>query len=161
MKNEASPSLYNSDAERVRVAQEGNLDAFASLFESHKARIYSFCLRMANNTAEAEELTQAAFLQVFRTIANFRDDTDFSVWIYRAAVDTVLMHQRKSRSAPLSIDPLVKLARESVSPPGNHARFGRIRAKVRDARLHLSTNRPWTSVLTRFGRSRPAEKTMA
>ena len=57
-----------TDLELVERAQQGDSEAFASLFHAHKARIYSVCLRMTNNTAQAEDLTQDAFLQVFRKL---------------------------------------------------------------------------------------------
>src|SRR5947207_15518785 len=84
-----------SDLHLVKRAQEGDAEAFASLFHAHKARIHSVCLRMTNNTAEAEDLTQDAFLQVFRKLATFRGDSALSTWLYRIAVNTVLMHFRK------------------------------------------------------------------
>ena len=65
------------------------------LFYAHKPRIYSVCLRMTNNAAEAEDLTQDAFLQVFRKLSTFRGDSALSTWLYRIAVNTVLMHFRK------------------------------------------------------------------
>ncbi len=95
---------YDSDAELVRRAQEGDSDAFASLFHTHKARIYSVCLRMTNNAAEAEDLTQDAFLQVFRKLATFRGDSALSTWLYRIAVNTVLMHFRKKVLRQISLD---------------------------------------------------------
>jgi len=95
---------FDSDAELVRSAQQGDSDAFASLFHSHKARIYSVCLRMTNNAAEAEDLTQDAFLQVFRKLATFRGDSALSTWLYRIAVNTVLMHFRKKVLRQISLD---------------------------------------------------------
>jgi RNA polymerase sigma-70 factor (ECF subfamily) len=95
---------FDSDLELVKRAQEGNADAFASLFHAHKARIYSVCLRMTNNTAEAEDLTQDAFLQVFRKLATFRGDSALSTWLYRIAVNTVLMHFRKKSLRQISLD---------------------------------------------------------
>lgn len=95
---------YDSDAELVRNAREGNSEAFASLFHTHKARIYSVCLRMTNNAAEAEDLTQDAFLQVFRKLATFRGDSALSTWLYRIAVNTVLMHFRKKVLRQISLD---------------------------------------------------------
>ncbi len=92
------------DSEVVRRAQEGDADAFAILFHAHKARIYSVCLRMTNNAAEAEDLTQDAFLQVFRKIATFRGDSAFSTWLHRIAVNTVLMHFRKKSLTQVSLD---------------------------------------------------------
>jgi len=92
------------DSEVIRRAQEGDADAFAALFHAHKARIYSVCLRMTNNAAEAEDLTQDAFLQVFRKIATFRGDSAFSTWLHRIAVNTVLMHFRKKSLTQVSLD---------------------------------------------------------
>jgi len=100
----ASASAVPLDSEVVKGAQEGNSDAFASLFHAHKARIYSVCLRMTNNTAEAEDLTQDAFLQVFRKIGTFRGDSAFSTWLHRIAVNTVLMHFRKKSLRLVSLD---------------------------------------------------------
>jgi RNA polymerase sigma-70 factor, ECF subfamily len=104
-------TLVNSDSATVPVdsdvvkrAQKGDSDAFATLFHAHKARIYSVCLRMTNNAAEAEDLTQDAFLQVFRKIATFRGDSAFSTWLHRIAVNTVLMHFRKKSLSQVSLD---------------------------------------------------------
>jgi RNA polymerase sigma-70 factor, ECF subfamily len=92
------------DSDVIRRAQQGDSDAFAALFHAHKARIYSVCLRMTNNAAEAEDLTQDAFLQVFRKIATFRGDSAFSTWFHRIAVNTVLMHFRKKSLCQVSLD---------------------------------------------------------
>jgi RNA polymerase sigma-70 factor, ECF subfamily len=94
----------NLDIDLVRRAQQGDADAFASLFHTHKTRIYSICLRMTNNTAEAEDLTQDAFMQVFRKLATFRGDSALSTWLYRIAVNTVLMHFRKKALRQVSLD---------------------------------------------------------
>jgi hypothetical protein len=52
MSSEANSSvLPESDLDLVRRAQQGDCDAFASLFQAHKARVYSVCLRLTNNTA--------------------------------------------------------------------------------------------------------------
>jgi RNA polymerase sigma-70 factor (ECF subfamily) len=92
------------DAETIKRAQQGDADAFAALFHTHKARIYSLCLRMTNNAAEAEDLTQDAFLQVFRKLPLFRGDSALSTWLHRVAVNTVLMHFRKKSPYQVSLD---------------------------------------------------------
>jgi len=85
-------------------AQAGDPDAFAALFHTYKTRIYSVCLRMTNNAAEAEDLTQEAFLQAFRKIGLFRGDSAFSTWLHRIAVNSVLMHFRKKSLYQVSLD---------------------------------------------------------
>lgn len=84
----------------VQRAQGGDERAFAALFQMHQKRVYSLCLLMTKNVAEAEDLTQEAFLQVFRKIASFRGDAAFSTWLYRVAVNTVLMKLRRRKSEP-------------------------------------------------------------
>lgn len=122
---------FESDLDLVRRAQEGDSDAFASLFHAHKARIYSVCLRMTNNTAEAEDLTQDAFLQVFRKLGTFRGDSALSTWLYRIAVNTVLMHFRKKALKQVSLD----------EPYNQDARLVRREYGSRDERLTGSVDR--------------------
>jgi RNA polymerase sigma-70 factor, ECF subfamily len=92
------------DSDLVTRAQQGDSDAFAALFHAQKGRIYSVCLRMTNNAAEAEEFTQDAFLQAFRKIETFRGDSAFSTWLHRIAVNTVLLRFRKKSLCQVSLD---------------------------------------------------------
>jgi RNA polymerase sigma-70 factor (ECF subfamily) len=99
-----NPERCDSDFSLIRKAQRGEVEAFASLYEEHKERIYSVCLRMTNNAADAEDLTQEAFIQVFRKIATFRGDSALATWLYRVAVNTVLMYFRRKEARPVSLD---------------------------------------------------------
>jgi RNA polymerase sigma-70 factor, ECF subfamily len=98
-----------SERSLIQRAQRGDEEAFATLFQLHKKRVYSVCLLMTKDTAEAEDLTQEAFLQVFRSVGSFRCDSAFSTWLYRIAVNTVLMKLRRRKAPPVSLD-------EPVSP---------------------------------------------
>ena len=92
------------DADVLARAQAGDHYAFAQLYALHKRRIYSLCLRMVGNVAEAEDLTQEAFLQLHRKIATFRGDSAFSTWLHRLAINVVLMHLRKKGLSLISLD---------------------------------------------------------
>jgi RNA polymerase sigma-70 factor, ECF subfamily len=108
----ARTETQRDDSERslVQRAQCGDQEAFATLFQLHKKRVYSVCLQMTKDVADAEDLTQEAFLQVFRNVNSFRGDSAFSTWLYRIAVNTVLMKLRRRKTPPiLSLD-------EPVSP---------------------------------------------
>jgi RNA polymerase sigma-70 factor (ECF subfamily) len=91
----------DSEASLVQRAQSGDEQAFATLYQLHKKRVYSVCLQMTRDMADAEDLTQEAFLQVFRSVGSFRGDSAFSTWLYRIAVNTVLMKLRRRKSPPL------------------------------------------------------------
>jgi RNA polymerase sigma-70 factor, ECF subfamily len=84
-----------SEAEAIVRAKQGDAEAFECLYNLHKRRVYSLCLRMTANTAAAEDLTQEAFLQLFRKIGTFRGESAFSTWLHRMAVNVVLMQLRK------------------------------------------------------------------
>jgi len=91
-------------SELIERAQQGDEEAFAALFEAHKRRVYSLCLRMTGDTAEAEDLSQDAFLQLFRKISTFRGESAFSTWLHRMVVNVVLMHLRKKGLQQVSLD---------------------------------------------------------
>lgn len=144
MKNDLNSTLQRKvDADLVRRAMEGDESAFADLFHAHKGKIYSLCLRMTSNTAEAEDLTQDAFLQVFRKLATFRGDSALSTWLYRVAVNTVLMHFRKKGLRQVSLDE--PTSKEAGAPKREHGKI--------DGRLSTSVDR---IALTRAMKELPA-----
>jgi RNA polymerase sigma-70 factor (ECF subfamily) len=93
-----------SEAEAIERAKQGDAEAFELLYDLHKRRVYSLCLRMTANTAEAEDLTQEAFLQLHRKIATFRGDSAFSTWLHRLTINVVLMHLRRKGLNLISLD---------------------------------------------------------
>lgn len=106
--------LPESDA--IRLAQQGDAAAFERLYRLHSRRVYSLCLRMVGNTAEAEDLTQEAFLQLFRKIATFRGESAFSTWLHRLAVNVVLMKLRKKSGTETSLEEATEPDEESGGP---------------------------------------------
>jgi RNA polymerase sigma-70 factor, ECF subfamily len=95
-------STVECEASLFARAQEGDETAFQALFDVHRSRVYSLCLRMTGSTADAEDLTQEACLKVFRKISTFRGTSAFSTWLYRLAKNEVLMHLRKNRLPQVS-----------------------------------------------------------
>jgi RNA polymerase sigma-70 factor (ECF subfamily) len=104
------------EAESIRLAQQGDAAAFERLYLMHSRRVYSLCLRMVGNTAEAEDLTQEAFLQLFRKIATFRGESAFSTWLHRLAVNVVLMKLRKKSGKETSLEEVTEPDEESGTP---------------------------------------------
>jgi RNA polymerase sigma-70 factor (ECF subfamily) len=97
-------SAASDPAEILARAQAGDNNAFAQLYSTHKRRIYSLCLRMVGSVAEAEDLTQEAFLQFHRKIETFRGESALSTWLHRLAINVVLMHLRKKGLQVTSLD---------------------------------------------------------
>jgi len=103
-----------SETQLIARAQRGDEEAFSALFDVHKRRVYSLCLRMTADTAEAEDLTQEAFLQLFRKISTFRGESAFSTWLHRLVVNVVLMHLRRKGLQQISLDEIDSSQEEPV-----------------------------------------------
>lgn len=121
----------SSERQLISRVIKGEEAAFAELFVAHKNHVYSLCLRMTGNVAEAEDLTQDAFIQVFRKLATFRGDSALSTWIYRVAVNTALMHFRKKALRQVSLD----------QRPGQDAPAEKIDLSQDDGRLQGTVDR--------------------
>lgn len=93
-----------TEAEAIRLAQQGDASAFEHIYRLHGRRVYALCLRMVGNPAEAEDLTQDAFLQLFRKIGTFRGESAFSTWLHRLSVNVVLMKLRKKTLPETSLE---------------------------------------------------------
>jgi RNA polymerase sigma-70 factor (ECF subfamily) len=104
LENEKVPSTKQLEEEAIRGCVAGDPLAFEALYNMHKRRVYSLCLRMVNNAAEAEDLAQEAFMQLFRKIGTFRGESAFSTWLHRLTVNIVLMHLRKKGLDQVSLD---------------------------------------------------------
>lgn len=83
------------DFDLAQSASGGDMVAFEELYKRHHRRVYSICLRMLQNSSEAEDLTQDVFIQLYRKIGSFRGDSAFTTWLHRMTVNQVLMHFRK------------------------------------------------------------------
>lgn len=92
---EISDASGSSDLILAQSAAKGDMKAFEEIYNRHHRRVYSLCLRMLQNTAEAEDLTQEVFIQLYRKIGSFRGDSAFTTWLHRLTVNQVLMHFRK------------------------------------------------------------------
>jgi len=97
-----------TEAEAIERAKQGDEAAFEALYHLHKRRVYSLCLRMVSNPAQAEDLAQEAFLQLFRKIGTFRGESAFSTWLHRMTVNVVLMQLRKKSLPQVSLEETIE-----------------------------------------------------
>src|SRR5215470_7186023 len=74
--------------------------AFEEVYRTYHRRVYAQCLRMTRSVAEAEDLTQEVFIQLYRKLKTFRGDSLFTTWLHRLTTNAVLMHFRKIAARP-------------------------------------------------------------
>jgi len=105
-----------TEAELIQKAQAGDVSCFEALYALHKRRVFSLCLRMTGNYAQAEDFTQEAFLQLYRKIASFRGESAFSTWLHRLTVNIVLMQFRKKGLPEVSLEATLESQQEDSAP---------------------------------------------
>jgi len=93
-------------------ARKGDMEAMEYLYRTYSSAVYSLALRISSSTADAEDITQDTFIEVFRKIDQFRGDAPFWGWLRRIAVNTTLMKLRRDKNAPLSLDEITELPQE-------------------------------------------------
>lgn len=95
-------SLASADADvLVARAQRGDRWAFTELFRRHRSDVARLVYRMMGPSADMEDIVQEVFLQVHRSIGEFRGQAKFSTWLHRVTVNVVLMARRAARSRPV------------------------------------------------------------
>jgi len=136
-------SYINSDTQAVKAAQTGDIQAMSWLYDKYRRRIYNLCLRMLRDQADAEDLTQDVFVQLFRKINTFRGESAFSTWLHRLAVNMVLMDIRSRNSKRYSFVPIESTndeddsLYEQLGKEDNSLRSSLDRLTIRDAMENL------------------------
>ncbi len=86
-----------SENSTIELLKGGDRTAFRDFFEEYKDRVYNTSLGILQNRNDAEDIVQEVFLEIFRSIDNFRGESSLSTWVYRVTVNKSLEHIRKSK----------------------------------------------------------------
>jgi len=112
-------SQYASDpdAELMLRVQQGDESAFAALVEKYQRPMMNFMYRMVLNAAEAEDLTQEAFLRAYRAAPRYRPEARLSTWLFRIAINLALKKLRAGRlKRALSLNQVFGAGHRSSEP---------------------------------------------
>jgi RNA polymerase sigma-70 factor, ECF subfamily len=85
-----------TDHELMLRVREGQLRCLGVLFERHHRRLFNFFLRLTGNRTNSEDLTQEVFFRILRSRATYRDEGEFTAWMYRVARNVSTDHMRKA-----------------------------------------------------------------
>ena len=98
MRRFKSRKAANLSADKsIRLFNQGDMQAFESIYRSYCEFVHRICLRMLRDPVEAEDAAQDVFVCVFRKINTFRGESAFSSWLYRLTTNSVLMRFRKKK----------------------------------------------------------------
>lgn len=85
------------DADLVRRAKAGELQAFEELVSRHERQIFTRASRILQNPHDAEDVTQQTFLSALEHLAGFREEASFATWLNRIATFAALKVIRKRK----------------------------------------------------------------
>jgi RNA polymerase sigma-70 factor, ECF subfamily len=86
------------EKELIEKLCAGSENAFRYLLDQHQQRIFRACLGFLHNKEDAEDVTQEVFVQVYKSIGNFKGDSALSSWLYRIAVNKSLNFIKEKNS---------------------------------------------------------------
>jgi RNA polymerase sigma-70 factor, ECF subfamily len=115
----------------VARAKTGDLQAFRTLFQRHRPDVTRLVFRLMGRTADLEDITQDVFLQVYRSLPDFRGDAKFSTWLHRVTVNVVLMARRSARCRPALVLEEPEVFDGALLPDDDADRRERLRAFAR------------------------------
>ncbi len=95
-----------TDAELVRLAQEGDLDAFAEIVRRHERRLRFVLLRILDDARDVEEAVQDVFVQAWRNLDRYRAEAALFTWLYRIGVNAALARTRRKQHPLIDLDSL-------------------------------------------------------
>jgi len=96
-------SIEGLSGYEIEQVKAGDSLAFDALYSKYKHAVYALCLRKTGHAADAEDLTQEVFLQVYRRVSSLRNSAAFKPWLFRVATNIILMHSRRRRVFPMSL----------------------------------------------------------
>ena len=92
---------YNSESTDVQLVEHvkaGHINAFNTLVNRYRDRVFSVVYNMTSNREDANDVTQDVFVKAFRNIHRFKGHAAFFTWLYRIAVNTAISFIKKNRS---------------------------------------------------------------
>lgn len=146
-KNSPPPAVSQ---ELVQNAQRGDTAAFEKVYRLTSGRVYTQCLHLMLDPAEAEDLTQEVFLQVYRKIATYRGESAFATWLHHVTLNCALMRFRRKT---LPTTPMDSVESGVMMHPQERQEFGR-----QDAHLVRSPER--LALLAAIARLAPGYRVM-
>src|ERR671922_337046 len=88
----------------VRRAQAGDPESLAQLVQSQQSYVYSIAMSLMHNPADAADMTQEAFMRLFRSLGTYRGETKFTTWLYRLVTNICLDGLRRRGRPVDSLD---------------------------------------------------------
>jgi len=110
-----SSNYQNIHQDLIDACRQGNAKAQFEIYKLYYKAMYNSCLRILNNTQEAEDVMQEAFLSAFDKINSYKGEVSFGAWLKRIVVNKALDYLKKNKIDCLPIDDKIhQLSEEEI-----------------------------------------------
>jgi RNA polymerase sigma-70 factor (ECF subfamily) len=92
-----------TDEHLAEAASRGDSNAFRMLVVRYQQLVFASIYKIVNDFQEAEDLTQEAFIKIFKALNNFRGESKLSTWFIKIAVNCALDYRRKQQRHSLEL----------------------------------------------------------
>ncbi len=86
------------EQEFINQLIQGKQTAYSQLLDKYQQKVFGTCISFVPNKEDAEDIAQVVFLEVFKSISNFKGDSKLSTWIFRIATNKSLEFIRKKNT---------------------------------------------------------------
>ena len=95
-----------NDLQLIQEVLEGNTNAFSKIVDNYKDLVFTLALRLMKDRNQAEEISQDAFIKIYKNLNKFQGKSKFSSWIYRITYNACLdeLRRKKIKYREVSID---------------------------------------------------------
>ena len=83
--------------EMIVQLQQGDESAFKKLVDEWQAMVYNTAISIVQNEADADDITQEVFIQVYQSVSSFKGESKFSTWLYRITISKALDHEKRKK----------------------------------------------------------------
>ncbi|MCL1932988.1 MAG: sigma-70 family RNA polymerase sigma factor [Candidatus Azobacteroides sp.] len=112
----------------IQRVKAGDIRAFSMIVSNYQKMVFTIVLKIVENREDAEDITQEIFVKVFKSLERFKEESEFSTWLYRIAYNTTISELRKRK---LSFVPM-----DDNSVPVNEAVTDEEELEPADIKLH-------------------------
>lgn len=134
------PDASLDDRQTIQAVLAGDSDRFGLLVLKYQDRLFNGVARMLGSASDADDVLQESFLQAFRKLSSFREQSSFYTWIYRIAINVAInLRRRERRNVTLSEHAAIsdQLVTDDESPDHRLEQFEEIR-ELQDGLNQLS-----------------------
>lgn len=110
-----------SEAENLKLARQGNQEAYTSIVETYQNPVYNLCYRMLGNSESAEDAAQETFWRAYNNLNRYDEERPFATWLLSIAAHYCIDQQRRKRLPTVDLDEIIEFNAEDPAPNPEHA----------------------------------------